>query len=131
MHKPKIVIVGAGSSASFLIDRLSKNNTNDIRYLSLSEEFDNNKFLNNDKVKTINTTKGIKLSLEEARDWCIEFNKIERLEELLMLMQEGDEIYKVHPTNQGCLQRRNWMDIKLKRNGETITSFKLYGDFGK
>lgn len=126
MKKPKIVVVGAGNVGSILLENLSKNSDLDISYLSLADKFENSKFNNAKNVETINTSKAVKISLEDVKYYCNEFNKNEELKLLIKLMQEKDEVYKVFPTKQGCLQEINWMQIKLKRDSKNIFDFYLY-----
>lgn len=126
MKKPKIVIVGAGGAASILIENLSKNNLYDVKYLSFAENVYNTKLYDNKKVITRDVAKNIKITLEELRDYCIKYNKIEDLTNLYSLMLKEDVIYRVVPTTASCVAIINWTRIKLKRNNETIYEFELF-----
>lgn len=126
LGKPKIVIVGAGGAASILIENLSKNNSNDIKYLSFAENVDNFKLYDNEKVITMDIAKNIKITLEELEGYCTKYNKIEELNNLLSLMQKEDEIYRVIPTTAYCVPIINRASIKLKRDNKTIYKFDLF-----
>lgn len=125
MKKTKIVVIGLGNAGSMLVDTISKNDSNDIEYISFAQKNVNDKFLNNDKVKIINTSRGIIISLEKAKEYCIKYNKTKRLEELLSLIKEGDEIYEVNLLSESSIQTIDCREIKLKRNDKTIDKFKL------
>ena len=57
----KIAIIGIGSAGAALIENISNNNASDIKYLSFAQKNTNNIFINNDKVKTINTSRGFRM----------------------------------------------------------------------
>lgn len=90
----------------------------------------NDRFGDNDKVKIINTSRGGRISLEKAKEYCTEYNKIKRLEESLSLMKEGDEIYEVDLLSESSIVTIHCREIKLKRNDKTIDKFKLQRDKG-
>lgn len=128
MKKLKIVVAGAGNAASKLIENMSKNSNHEVSYMIFSQELENKKFLDDEKVKAINTTRSTIISLEKAKEYAIRHDKTKELEELLLLMKDTNGLYEVYPLDSGDIQPMNWTDIKLKRGSETIGSFELYGD---
>ena len=125
LKKPKIMVIGIGSAGVSLIDNLTKTNASDIEYISFAQKNKNDRFGDNDNVKIINTSRGVRISLEKAKEYCTEYNKIKRLEELLSLMKEGDEIYEVDLLSESSIVTIHCREIKLKRNDKTIDKFKL------
>ena len=55
-----------------------------------------------------------------------EYNLLDRLNQMLELMQDGDEIIQLVPWGSSCIQYVTWTKIKLKRDGKTIDSFELF-----
>ena len=93
--------------------------------MSFAENVDNFKLYDNEKVITMDIAKNIKITLEELEGYCTKYNKIKRLEELLSLMKEGDEIYEVDLLSESSIVTIHCREIKLKRNDKTIDKFKL------
>lgn len=124
MKKPKIIVVGIGNSGSKLVENLSKNNSSNVKCLSFAENIINDKLHN---IETIDLSEATKITLEEAKSYCVKYDKLKELEEMLSIIQNEDELFKIYPKNSGCLQpEKNWMKIKLKRNGKTINCFELF-----
>ena len=67
LKKPKIMVIGIGSTGVSLIDNLTKTNASDIQYISFAQKNKNDRFGDNDKVKIINTSRGVRISLEKAK----------------------------------------------------------------
>lgn len=127
IKKPKIIVVGVGHSGSKLVENISKNNSSDVKYLSFSYNYVNDKLFNNHNMTTIDLSQTTKITLEELKNYCIEYDKLQEQEEMLSIMQNDDELFKVYPKHFGCIgTSQNWMKIKLKRNGKTINSFELF-----
>ena len=68
IRKPKIIVVGAGSAGSKLVENMSKNNSYDIKYLSFTESVINDKLYDNDNIVTIDVSQTTKITLEEAKE---------------------------------------------------------------
>ncbi|WP_121628891.1 hypothetical protein [Poseidonibacter antarcticus] len=125
MKKPKIAVIGIGSTGVSLIDNLTKTNTSDIEYISFAQKNINDRLSDNEKVKTIDTSRSERISLEKAKEYCLEYNKTKRLEEMLSLMQLHDSLYGIIPLSESSIQTIGVKEIKLKRCDETIDKFKL------
>ncbi len=127
MKKPKIIVVGIGNSGSKLVENLSKNNSSNVKCLSFAENIINDKLHYKHNIETIDLSEATKITLEEAKSYCVKYDKLKELEEMLSIIQNEDELFKIYPKNSGCLQpEKNWMKIKLKRNGKTINCFELF-----
>lgn len=125
--KTKICIVGVGGTGTKILDIFAKTNSNDqIEYLSFAENYENSKFYNNSKIKTFDVSKSIKITLNELEDYCVSYNRIERMFKMLSIMKEGDELYKIIPSTSSCIVNINWLKIQLRRNDIVIDSFEVF-----
>lgn len=104
---------------------MTKTNASDIEYISFAQKNINDRLSDNEKVKTIDTSRSERISLEKAKEYCLKYNKIKRLEEMLSLMQLHDILYGIIPLSESSIQTMGVKEIKLKRGDETIDKFKL------
>ena len=63
--------------------------------------------------------------MEELYKLCSKYNLLDRLNQMLELMQDGDEIIQLVPWGSSCIQYVTWTKIKLKRDGKTMCTMRV------
>jgi DNA-binding transcriptional regulator LsrR (DeoR family) len=116
----KIVVVGVGHTGCVLVDNMSKEeNRDNIKFVQIDWAFDES----NPKTTDIKLPSAVhrKTSLEEVLVYLKYKQSKERLEQLLSLVQEGDELYKLQLSHVGCIRcASDMIGIRLKRDGKTV-----------
>lgn len=123
--KPNIVIIGVGTTGTALVNEYWSNKKNENIKLVCYENQDIAMF-KNENITVIESPRPKKITMEELYKLCSEYNLLDRLNQMLELMQEGDEIIQLVPWGSSCIQYVTWTKIKLKRDGKTIDSFELF-----
>ena len=124
--KPNIVIIGVGAAATSVLNKYGSDNENENIKLVCFVNQDGIKRCKNENITVIESSRPVKITMEKLQELCTKYNLLDRLNQMLELMKDGDEIIKLVPWNSSCLQLITWTKIKLKRDGETIDSFELY-----
>ena len=124
--KPNIVIIGAGTSATALLNEYWSNKKNENIKLVCYDNQDGIAMFKNENITVIESSRPNKITMEELYKLCSKYNLLDRLNQMLELMQEGDEIIQLVPWGSSCIQYVTWTKIKLKRDGKTIDSFELF-----
>lgn len=97
-----------------------------MKYIVFLNQYDIDKFDDASEVHTIPVTQAEPITFDEAVKLCSEMEKnIVLFEQMKQLMQEGDRLFEITTRDSGCIQRRSWFGIKLKRENKTIDFFKL------
>jgi hypothetical protein len=103
----------------------TKDNENENIKLVCFVNQDGIKRCKNENITVIESSRSVKITMEKLQELCSRYNLLDRLNQMLELMKDGDEIIKLVPWNSSCVQLITWTKIKLKRDGKTIDSFEL------